>query len=112
MSRLSPEAAHERYLYNKKYQTKYWERRASKNVSSKSKVSVEVEIPDKLISEIDEVEVSVKRSGRSQERYIKDLERSNRTLNAENRRLVKELSRYQEIIRIGLKQINHEEQIF
>lgn len=98
-SKLSPEAAHEKYLYLKKYQDSYWERRAAKRKAEQSgqTISVEISIDDTSES----VDVSVRRSGKTQEQYIRDLEKSNRTLSSENRRLVKLLAQYQEIIRIG-----------
>lgn len=100
--KLSPEAAHAKYLYNKKYQDRYWEKKAEK--TSTDKVRVEVSITEEASCEqSDTIEVSVSRKGRSDERYIRDLERSNRTLNAENRRLTKRLLHYEEIIAIGLK---------
>lgn len=113
---LSAAARHEKYLYDKKYQERYWERRAAKRqktskltVREKStdtlthqrKISVEINIDDELKPEIGEVEVSVRRTGQTPERYTQELERANRTLASENRRLIKLLTQYQEIIRIG-----------
>ncbi|WP_416995963.1 hypothetical protein [Alistipes putredinis] len=113
---LSAAARHEKYLYDKKYQERYWERRAAKRqktskltVQEKStdtlthqkKISVEINIDDELKPEIGEVEVSVRRTGQTPERYTQELERANRTLASENRRLIKLLTQYQEIIRIG-----------
>lgn len=111
-SKLSPAAAREKYLYNRKYQDSSWERRAAKMTGTGKKVSVEVNIDEELLPDIERVEVSVQRSGHSDERYIKDLERANKTLNSENNRLTKLLSRYQEIIRIGVRQLDYEKEIF
>lgn len=59
------------------------------------------------------VVVSVRRRGKSDESYIKALERSNGTLNSENRRLAKLLMHYQEIISIGLKSAGYgKEEVF
>ena len=103
--RLSPEAAHEKYLYNKKYQDGYWERKAAKR---KGKVEVTVSITEELLPELETATVTVQRNGRSDERYIKALEQANRTLNSENRRLIRLLQKYQEIIKIGLNQLEYE----
>lgn len=106
MSRkLSPEAAHEKYLYNKKYQDGYWERKAAKR---KGQVEVTVSITEELLPELETVTVTVQRNGHSDERYIKALEQANRTLNSENRRLIRLLQKYQEIIKIGLNQLEYE----
>ena len=110
--KLSPEAAHAKYLYNKKYQDRYWEKRAAKTATDK--VCVEVSITEEALNASSgTIEVSVSRKGRSDERYIRDLEGSNKTLNAENRRLTKLLLHYQEIIAIGLKSAGYgKEDIF
>lgn len=107
MSRkLSPEAAREKYLYNKKYQDEYWERKAAKRKSGK--VEVTVSITEELLPELEDVTVTVSRNGHSDERYIKALETANKTLNSENRRLIRLLTKYQDIIRIGLRQLKYE----
>ena len=103
--RLSPEAAHEKYLYNKKYQDGYWERKAAKR---KGKVEVTVSITVELLPNLETVTVTVQRNGHTDERYIKALEQANRTLNSENRRLIRLLQKYQEIIKIGLNQLEYE----
>ena len=103
--RLSPEAAHEKYLYNKKYQDGYWERKAAKR---KGKVEVTVSITEALLPNLETVTVTVQRNGHTDERYIKALEQANRTLNSENRRLIRLLQKYQEIIKIGLNQLEYE----
>lgn len=103
--RLSPEAAHEKYLYNKKYQDGYWERKAAKR---KGKVVVTVSITEELLPNLETVTVTVQRNGHTDERYIKALEQANRTLNSENRRLIRLLQKYQEIIKIGLNQLEYE----
>lgn len=79
--KLSPGAARAKYEYNKKYQDRYWERKAAKQSQQKADNGV-----------------SVSRSDISDSRYIKALERSNRTLNSENRRLAKMLHNYQTVI--------------
>ena len=103
--RLIPEAAHEKYLYNKKYQDGYWERKAAKR---KGKVEVTVSITEELLPNLETVTVTVQRNGHTDERYIKALEQANRTLNSENRRLIRLLQKYQEIIKIGLNQLEYE----
>lgn len=113
--KLSPEAAHAKYLYNKKYQDKYWEKKAARaSVQENGEtVRVEVSIDDKVLKEGKTIEVSVSRNGHSDDRYIRDLERANKTLNSENRRLTKLLMHYQEIISIGLKSAGYgKEEVF
>lgn len=92
-TKLSPEAAREKYLYNKKYQQAYWERRAAKK---KTEAEATAQIEDAAAATLDTV--SVPRRGMTDQRYIKALETSNRTLNSENRRLVRLVTRYQQII--------------
>lgn len=85
MGKLSPEAARAKYEYNKKYQQQYWEKKAAeKQTGSQSQQ------PDNT--------VSVSRAGMTDERYISALEQSNKTLNTENRRLVRLLHNYQTMI--------------
>ena len=76
-TRLSPEAAHAKYEYNKKSQNQYWERKATQQKQ---------EEPDG--------HVSVSRNKRTDADYIKALEASNRVLNSENRRLVNLIQDY------------------
>lgn len=83
MGKLSPEAARAKYEYNKKYQQRYWEKKAAEKQSP---------------SQLSDGPVSVSRSGMNDERYISALEKSNKTLNNENRRLVKLLHNYQTMI--------------
>jgi hypothetical protein len=80
-TKLSPEAAHAKYEYNKKYQDRYWERKAAQQKQQE---------PDG--------NVSVSRHTRNEAQYINALETSNMVLNKENRRLVKMISNYQTII--------------
>lgn len=105
MSKLSPEAQRAKYQYNKKYVDAYWERRAKRTetteerTSGRSSVEVRVSFP--------EIDVpnrpSVSRGNKSDEQYIKALEASNKTLNGENRRLVRLLRKYQGIIEAGFR---------
>ena len=76
-TKLSPEAARAKYEYNKKYQQRYWEKKAaSKRAAAQQQI----------------------RNGRADQRYSPALEASNKTLNSENRRLVRLLHNYQKII--------------
>lgn len=72
------------------------------------KITIEVCLPEEITESNDNVVVSIRRKGKSDERYIKELERSNSVLNSENRRLTKLLTHYQEIISIGLKSAGYE----
>lgn len=84
-TKLSPEATRAKYEYNKKYQQRYWEKKAaSKRAAAQQQIQTEP--------------VSVSRNGMDDQRYITALEASNKTLNSENRRLVRLLHNYQKII--------------
>lgn len=65
----------------------------------------ETELLDWLLPEPHVTEVTVSRNGQSDEQYIKALETANKTINSENARLQKLLSKYQAIIETGLKAI-------
>lgn len=86
MGKLSPEAARAKYEYNKKYQKRYWEKKAAKQAGSHPLEPSEDEA------------VSVSRTGRTDARYITALETSNKVLNSEIRRLVNLLQDYQKMI--------------
>lgn len=92
MTQLSREAARAKYLYNKKYQDRYWEKKAAEKR------------PTARSEEVEET-VSVSRMGKTDERYIADLEQSNKTLNRENRRLVRLLHSYQALIAQSTKAV-------
>lgn len=93
-TKLSPEAARAKYQYNKKYQQAYWERRAAKEKAIAEQEATKLE--DAAAATLDTV--SVPRRGMTDQRYIAALETSNKTLNSENRRLVRLVTRYQQII--------------
>lgn len=91
MGKLSPEAARLKYEYNKKYQERYWEKKAAeKHTGPRTRE--------------EESGGAVSRGGMSDEQYIAALEKSNRTLNSENRRLVKLVHNYQSMIVQSLTQ--------
>lgn len=121
---MSTAAARAKYLYNKKYQDSYWERRAKreglsgdetdKRKSSK-KVADEVQLlqtlKSVLLGDIGEpTKCCINRDGYigKDEKYIKALENSNRIMGSENRRLINLLTQYQKIIGIGVDKIYHE----
>lgn len=98
MTQLSREAARMKYEYNKKYQARYWEKKAAEQRAGSQMKSMEyLEFP--------EATVSVSRTGRTDEQYIAALEQSNQTLNRENRRLVRLLYSYQEMISQSSKSV-------
>ena len=107
----SKEANKAKYQYNKKYVERYWERKAqaengSVTTESKKTVTVkETELFGWLLPDMSVKEVTVSRSGLTDEQYIKALETANKTINSENARLLNLLREYQEIIRTGLKSI-------
>lgn len=121
---MSTAAARAKYLYNKKYQDAYWERRAKreglsgdetdKRKSSK-KVADEVQLLQTLKSVLlgdlgEPTKCCINRDGYigKDEKYIKALENSNRIMGSENRRLINLLTQYQKIIGIGVDKIYHE----
>lgn len=110
----SKEANKAKYQYNKKYVERYWERRAQREngqtvtETSKEK-SVSVSFNDReLLPELEKIniECSVSRNGDSDEKYIKALEDANKSYRSENKRLIKLLIKYQEIIKLGLITFN------
>lgn len=100
-----------KYQYNKKYQEAYWERRAQREAAAaetEPKKKLEVFVDPSLFDAIDTVCVSVCRADIPDDtRYIKALETANKTLGAENRRLVSLLRKYQEIVNIGVNALIH-----
>lgn len=116
----SKEANRAKYLYNKPYQDAYWERKgkelkeaeksrkSTRLSSSKSDNKVEVKESDLykwLLPDLKCTEVTVCRNGQSDEQYIKALETANKTINSENKRLIKLLLDYQSVIKRGLDSI-------
>jgi len=113
---LSKEAQKIKTEYNKKYMERYWERKAEKRknetkaaaekTKTVSTVTVkETELFEWLFPEPHVTEVTVSRNGQSDAQYIKALETANKTINTENARLQKLLTKYQDIVRTGLKAI-------
>lgn len=121
---MSTAAARAKYLYNKKYQDAYWERRAKReglsddetnNPKSSKKVADEVQLLQTLKSVLlgdlgEPTKCCINRDGYigKDEKYIKALENSNRIMGSENRRLINLLMQYQKIIGIGVDKIYHE----
>lgn len=89
---LSKEASRAKYLYNKKYQDAYWERKAKKE--SQPQKTEQPEIGDICINRKDYKDDT--------ERYIRALETSNRTLLSENRRIIRMLQRAQVCLGISI----------
>lgn len=121
---MSTAAARAKYLYNKKYQDAYWERRAKReglsddetdNPKSSKKVVDEVQLLQTLKSVLlgdlgEPTKCCINRDGYigKDEKYIKALENSNRIMGSENRRLINLLMHYQKIVGIGVDKIYHE----
>ena len=80
-SKLSREAAHAKYLYNKKYIDAYWEKKALRVEKSTMTESICINRKDY----------------KDTEAYITALETSNRTLASENRRILNMLTKVQSI---------------
>lgn len=113
----SKEANKLKYQYNKKYVEAYWERRAQRENGQSETVkrpekSVTLSTNDKdffpELAKMD-VETSVKREGRSDAKYIKALEDANRMYRSENKRLIRLLTKYQEVIKLGLTALKQKE---
>lgn len=106
-----------KYQYNKKYVEAYWERRAQREngqteTEKRHEKSVTLSTNDKdffpELAQMD-VETSVKREGRSDAKYIKALEDANRMYRSENKRLIRLLTKYQEVIKLGLTALKRQE---
>lgn len=82
--KLSKEAARAKYLYNKKYQNAYWERRAKR-----AQQPQQTERPQKGYICINRLDY------KDADKYIAAIETSNRTLASENRRLISLLAKIQ-----------------
>ena len=108
MSKLSSQTQRAKYQYNKKYQDRYWEKKGAQLAANSSSISVEVSITDKLLPDLDSVPITVAREKLTDDKYIRALETANKTLSSENRRLIRLLIKYQDIIRIGIRQIENE----
>ena len=105
---MSEEARRLKNQYNKKYVEKYWERKAQqqngKTTTTKTsrKTVCQTAIScfdDDLQPEMADVELTVCRNGKSDERYIKALELANKRLNGENNRLIRLMIKYKNLIR-------------
>lgn len=103
----SKEANRLKYQYNKKYVEAYWERKAQQqNVKITTKKTHKTVrqttincFDDDLKPEMADVEITVCRNGKSDERYIKALELANKQLNGENNRLIRLMIKYKNLIR-------------
>lgn len=103
----SKEANRLKYQYNKKYVEAYWERKAQQQngetITKKSRKTVRQTtvscFDDDLQPEMADVEITVCRNGKSDERYIKALELANKRLNGENNRLIRLMIKYKNLIR-------------
>lgn len=131
-SQLSPSASRAKYLYNKKYQNAYWERRAQREAQSEVSKAVVKKSRKKVVTDeettLEEIcrlrafkagltdslgepmRCCINREGYigKDEKYIEALECSNKTLRSENRRLINLLTAYQKIIKIGVNGIYNE----
>lgn len=130
---MSKAASRAKYLYNKKYQDAYWERRAQRegisdneNEKPQRKKKEHVAFDEEtLVEEIkrlmqfkatltdnlgEPIKCCINRDAYigKDEKYIKALENSNKVMRSENRRLVNLLRQYQKIIEIGVDKVCHE----
>lgn len=109
---LSKEANRAKYQYAKSrgYMERYWEKKArllnDQTVTPAAHKTAKVSVQDELLPDVEEIDVSVCRKDYpADEKYIKALENANKSYQKENRRLVKLVVKYQEVIRLGLKAI-------
>ena len=130
---MSTAASRAKYLYNKKYQDAYWERRAQREGISanenekperkkKEHVAFDEEAPVEEIKRLmqfkatltdnlgEPIKCYINRDAYigKDEKYIKALENSNKVMRSENRRLINLLRQYQKIIEIGVDKVCHE----
>lgn len=90
MSTLSPEAAMLKYEYNRKYQDRYWEKKAASKSVETTPLSKCDPNETPTINRLDYIG--------QDEKYIKGLEIANKCMRSENRRLIKLLHNYQTMI--------------
>lgn len=103
----SKEANRLKYQYNKKYVEAYWERKAQQQngetATKKTRKTVRQTtiscFDDDLKPEMADIEITVCRNGKSDERYIKALELANKRLNGENNRLIRLMIKYKNLFR-------------
>ena len=116
----SKEANKAKYQYNKKYVEAYWERKA-KRMAEQTEASNERDRLERRVTtttveeyfktEKEEVNFCIptsRPSDMTDERWIKYLEDCCKCLNSENKRLIKLLGKYQEVISIGLKDLSYQ----
>lgn len=113
----SKEANKLRYQYNKKYVDAYWERKAKMLAEDEQakrltkRVTKEKTVEEYFITEPDpsQFRTPISRDkSMTDENWIKYLETCCKSLNSENKRLIKLLSKYQFVIDLGLKGLKHE----
>lgn len=109
---LSKEANRAKYQYIKSrgYMERYWEKKArqtnGETVTTTTHKTTKVSVSEELLPDVEEIDVSVNHKDYpTDEKYIKALENANKSYQKENRRLVKLVVKYQEVIRLGLKAI-------
>lgn len=115
----SKEANKLKYQYNKKYVQAYWERKA-KQVADQSEAGDEQERLEKRVTttvveffkteqETKNYRIPISRpDDMSDDKWIKYLEDCCKCLNSENKRLIKLLGKYQQVISIGLKDLSYQ----
>lgn len=135
---MSTAAARAKYLYNKKYQDAYWERRAQREGVTSSNNETKTTKKHKVVcynneetTPVDEIKrlkeikgiltddlgepisccINRKDYVGKDEEYINALEDSNKVMSSENRRLIKLLRQYQDIIKIGIYSVCVEQKI-
>ena len=89
---------------------RYWEKKArllnDQTITPTTHKTAKVIAQEELLPDVEEIDVSVNRKDYPiDEKYIKALENANKSYQKENRRLVKLVVKYQEVIRLGLKSI-------
>lgn len=80
-----------------------WERKASTVVNQQPAKGIVISLDADVLKD-DGLDIHLSRNGMSDAKYINALVESNKVLKSENRRLQRLLTRYQEIINIGVHQ--------
>lgn len=117
MSKLSPEAQRAKYQYNKKYQEAYWERKAQQSAESETAQTEQKHLSKRVTTTVEEyfkddevqtLSTPITRSkNMSDDKWMKYLEDCCKSLHSENKRLVRLLQKYQEVVSLGLETLSY-----
>lgn len=113
----SKEANRAKYLYNKKYQEAYWERKAQQAAESETAQTEQKRLSKRVTTTVEEyfkddevqtLSTPITRSkDMSDDKWMKYLEDCCKSLHSENKRLVRLLQKYQEVVSLGLETLSY-----